>query len=168
VNIGGNPLCLDDVLRSIWDTGEWQRTSEELRLDAQQERVDRSIEGVDPLVKCGSHLAAGESPLSHGCGRWSTLEPPQQIPTLPQTFRTFVTGRQNALAYNAALHVVKRPGTMYNPLYLSGGSGLGKTLTVIASCRSRVHRRTLLLLDDNGAGRRTHERRLDCNDLRGH
>ena len=40
--------------------------------------------------------------------------------------------------------------------------------TVIASCRSWVRRRTLLLLEDNGARRRTHERRLDCNDLRGH
>jgi len=40
--------------------------------------------------------------------------------------------------------------------------------TVIASCRSRVRHRTLLLLEDNGAQRRTHERRLDCTDLRGH
>ena len=51
---------------------------------------------------------------------------------------------------------------------------LGRTLhssdidTVIASCRSRVRHRTLLLLEDNGAQRRTHERRLDCTDLRGH
>jgi chromosomal replication initiator protein len=62
--------------------------------------------------------------------------PPQQIPTFPQTFRTFVTGRQNALAYNAALHVAKTPGTMYNPLYLSGGPGLGKThlLRAIQAC----------------------------------
>ncbi len=47
--------------------------------------------------------------------------------SLPQTFRTFVTGPQNALAYNAALTVARIPGTMYSPLYLSGPSGLGKT-----------------------------------------
>jgi len=47
--------------------------------------------------------------------------------SLPQTFRTFVTGPQNALAYNAALTVARAPGTMYNPLYLSGAAGLGKT-----------------------------------------
>ncbi len=47
--------------------------------------------------------------------------------SLPQTFRTFVTGPQNALAYNAALTVARTPGTTYNPLYLSGPSGLGKT-----------------------------------------
>jgi len=49
------------------------------------------------------------------------------IETIPRTFRTFVTGPQNALAYNAALTVARTPGTMYNPLYLSGPSGLGKT-----------------------------------------
>lgn len=45
----------------------------------------------------------------------------------PQTFRTFVTGPQNALAYNAALTVARTPGSVYNPLYISGPAGLGKT-----------------------------------------
>lgn len=45
----------------------------------------------------------------------------------PQTFRTFVTGPQNALAYNAALTVARTPGTVYNPLYITSGAGMGKT-----------------------------------------
>ncbi len=45
----------------------------------------------------------------------------------PQTFRTFVTGPHNALAYNAALTVARTPGTVYNPLYVTGGSGMGKS-----------------------------------------
>jgi chromosomal replication initiator protein len=44
-----------------------------------------------------------------------------------QTFRTFVTGPCNALAYNAALTVARAPGTVYSPLCLCGGPGLGKT-----------------------------------------
>src|SRR5205807_4198082 len=44
-----------------------------------------------------------------------------------QTFRTFVTGPPNALAYNVALSVARSPGSVYNPLYLSGGPGLGKS-----------------------------------------
>src|SRR5438874_1527005 len=44
-----------------------------------------------------------------------------------QTFRTFVTGPPNAVAYNAALTVARTPGSVYNPLYLSSGPGLGKT-----------------------------------------
>jgi len=50
----------------------------------------------------------------------------------PQTFRTFVTGPQNALAYNTALTVARTPSTIYNPLYLSGPSGIGKTHLVRA------------------------------------
>src|ERR671938_1248986 len=48
-------------------------------------------------------------------------------PSTPQTVRTFVTGPQNALAYNVALTVARSPGRVYNPLYLSGGRGLGKS-----------------------------------------
>src|SRR5919206_693163 len=48
-------------------------------------------------------------------------------PSPPQTFRTFVTGPQNALAYNVALTVARSPGSVYNPLYLSSGPGLGKS-----------------------------------------
>src|SRR5437588_2564567 len=44
-----------------------------------------------------------------------------------QTFRTFVTGPPTALAYNVALSVARSPGSVYNPLYLSGGPGLGKS-----------------------------------------
>src|ERR671937_3021876 len=44
-----------------------------------------------------------------------------------QTFHTFVTGPQNALAYNVALTVARTPGSVYNPLYLSSGPGLGKS-----------------------------------------
>src|ERR671930_411096 len=59
------------------------------------------------------------------------LCPPQpaavSTPSTPQTFRTFVTGPQNALAYNVALTVARTPGSVYNPLYLSGGPGLGKS-----------------------------------------
>ena len=44
-----------------------------------------------------------------------------------QTFRTFVTGPPNAVAYNAALSVARSPGNVYNPLYLSSGPGLGKS-----------------------------------------
>src|SRR3954451_3223015 len=45
----------------------------------------------------------------------------------PVAFQTFVTGPQNALAYNVALTVARTPGSVYNPLYLSGGPGLGKS-----------------------------------------
>ncbi|SDV48420.1 chromosomal replication initiator protein DnaA [Chitinasiproducens palmae] len=43
------------------------------------------------------------------------------------TFDNFVTGKANQLARAAAIQVAANPGTSYNPLFLYGGVGLGKT-----------------------------------------
>jgi len=48
------------------------------------------------------------------------------------TFDTLVTGRANDLARAAAMQVSQNPGTSYNPLFVYGGVGLGKTHLVHA------------------------------------
>ena len=43
------------------------------------------------------------------------------------TFDSFVVGENNRLGYEAAKDVVENPGTRFNPLYMYGGKGTGKT-----------------------------------------
>lgn len=46
---------------------------------------------------------------------------------LKYRFDTFVVGNNNKFAHSASLAVAESPGEAYNPLYLYGGAGLGKT-----------------------------------------
>lgn len=52
------------------------------------------------------------------------------IPTY--TFDNLVTGKANQLARAAAMQIAENPGVAYNPLFVYGGSGLGKTHLVHA------------------------------------
>ena len=68
----------------------------------------------------------GQSASSNGSGdNDSMYERSKLNPVL--TFDNFVTGKANQLARAAAIQVADNPGISYNPLFLYGGVGLGKT-----------------------------------------
>lgn len=59
---------------------------------------------------------------------------PIQRHLLRHDLNNFVVGAGNQLAYNAAVHVAQYPGSQYNPLFIHGACGLGKTHLIQGLC----------------------------------
>jgi chromosomal replication initiator protein len=85
------------------------------------ETVARSRFGADFAVSIGS---GSDSATARGTEA-AALNGYPFIPAF--TFELFVQGSSNQFAAAAAQAVAERPGEAYNPLYIYGGSGLGKT-----------------------------------------
>ncbi|MCC6240273.1 MAG: chromosomal replication initiator protein DnaA [Phycisphaerales bacterium] len=56
-------------------------------------------------------------------------------PRLRHEIDTYIVGPSNQLAYNTALYVSEFPGVQYNPLFIHGNCGLGKTHLLQGLCR---------------------------------
>ncbi|GAB4560405.1 MAG: chromosomal replication initiator protein DnaA [Rhizobacter sp.] len=80
----------------------------------------------------GNHANSSGGPSSARLSGDSSASLPRHRLNPALTFDTLVPGRANQMARTAALHVAGAPGQMYNPLFIYGGVGLGKTHLVHA------------------------------------
>ncbi len=106
----------------------WIRTNLLAKLETRAERFAGAMLQVDLVLDD----ATAETEI--------VMPEPVPVPTAPErpsreehrlnpsfTFSNFVNGKANQIARAAAIQVAENPGTAYNPLFIYGGTGLGKT-----------------------------------------
>jgi chromosomal replication initiator protein len=85
-----------------------------------------AVTGRPAVIRLVVNAALGEAAPRRAAPARAVPEPLDDAPPR-YTFDTFVVGASNEVAYNAARAIVAQPGARFNPLFLWGGCGLGKT-----------------------------------------
>ena len=118
----------------IWLRNHYQDLMESLVADHLGPEVevrylvdDRSGAASDPGPRPAAEAAEREHPSGppHSPPHSNSQPPPRFIDKY--IFDNFVAGQSNKLALAAAQAVSEKPGEQYNPLFIYGGAGLGKT-----------------------------------------
>jgi chromosomal replication initiator protein len=131
----GQPVALKFIVRAANGNAEPDALLQEPPAVNSHERVSRNrhrqvIEQGDPAQRppptpatAATGSVTAPKPQA-GAGNWQLHD--------RYSFDTFIVGPSNRLAHAAAVAVAERPAIAYNPLFIYGGVGLGKTHLLIA------------------------------------
>ena len=135
IDVTGAWVLSIQVGSGVPQSGVQRATPEPAVVASNVTSIERS--NTDRPSQHSQQLAKGFSPTAH------SMEPTRQAPAIitpapanpgfqhtlveGYTFDKFVEGKSNQLALAAAQQVAANPGDSYNPLFLYGGVGLGKT-----------------------------------------
>lgn len=96
--------------------------------------IVRALKSIAPEIKEIKYQISGpafsntpQNIAPKEVARIAPKKPENQSLNPKYTFSTFIVGSHNQLAHAASLAVSKKPGSVYNPLFIYGGVGLGKT-----------------------------------------
>jgi len=142
-------ICVPSVFYKDWLEKKFHHTLIKLIEKASGDPIRSLTYKIDPFNSKKSLepvLAASRmektANLSQNSPREAVLNTPTPKPALinafglnsRHVFNNFIVGRGNELAHAAAQTVASRPGLAYNPLFVYGGVGLGKTHLIQAIC----------------------------------
>jgi chromosomal replication initiator protein len=118
----------DTIFVSVPDRGtrDWLETELAAQVRNAIRELDLPVEHINYEVSVGGN-SRSVAMVSVSTEGWNDLEGAAQILNPKFTFDSFVVGACNQFAHAAARSVVANPSRSYNPLFVYGGVGMGKT-----------------------------------------